>query len=83
MRGNNGSRKAAKNAKWNKSDIGGIVVPLVTPLHEDGRTICEAGVHQLVERLVTQKVHGVFGMNEIVYNKDTEDSSKADLWQTA
>jgi 4-hydroxy-tetrahydrodipicolinate synthase len=43
-----------------QSDIGGIVVPMVTPLHEDGRTVCEAGVHQLVERLVTQGVHGVF-----------------------
>jgi 4-hydroxy-tetrahydrodipicolinate synthase len=43
-----------------QSDIGGIVVPMVTPLHEDGRTICEAGVHQLVERFVTQGVHGVF-----------------------
>ena len=43
-----------------RSDIGGVVVPMITPLCEDGVTVHEAGVHQLVERLVTDGVHGVF-----------------------
>lgn len=43
-----------------RSKIGGVVVPMVTPLRADGVTVHEAGVHQLVERLVTDGVHGVF-----------------------
>lgn len=43
-----------------RSKIGGVVVPMVTPLMPDGVTVREAGVHQLVERLVTDRVHGVF-----------------------
>lgn len=43
-----------------RSKIEGVVVPMVTPLSADGVTVHEAGVHQLVERLVTQGVHGVF-----------------------
>lgn len=33
---------------------------MVTPFKADGRTVYEAGVHQLVDRLVGQGVHGVF-----------------------
>ena len=33
---------------------------MVTPLRSDGVTVHETGVHQLVERLVSQGVHGVF-----------------------
>jgi 4-hydroxy-tetrahydrodipicolinate synthase len=40
--------------------IGGVVVPMITPLQADGVTVHEVGVHQLVERLVSQGVHGVF-----------------------
>ena len=40
--------------------IGGIVVPMVTPLNEDGETVCEAGVRQLLEWLVEGGVHGIF-----------------------
>ena len=43
-----------------RSKIGGVVVPVVTPLRADGVTVHEAGVHQLVERMVTDGVHGVF-----------------------
>jgi 4-hydroxy-tetrahydrodipicolinate synthase len=32
----------------------------VTPLHEDGQTVNEPVVHQLVERLISQGVHGIF-----------------------
>ncbi len=43
-----------------RSRIKGVVVPMVTPLRADGVTVHETGVHQLVERLITQGVHGVF-----------------------
>jgi 4-hydroxy-tetrahydrodipicolinate synthase len=33
---------------------------MITPLRQDGQTVHEAGVHQLVERLVQQRVHGIF-----------------------
>ncbi|MBX3001694.1 MAG: dihydrodipicolinate synthase family protein [Caldilineaceae bacterium] len=43
-----------------RSRIGGVVVPMMTPLQADGVTVHETGVHQLVERLVSQGVHGLF-----------------------
>lgn len=43
-----------------RADVGGVVVPMVTPLQADGVTVHETGVHQLVERLVEHGVHGVF-----------------------
>lgn len=43
-----------------RSEIGGVVVPMVTPLRADGVTVHETGVHQLVDRLVQDGVHGVF-----------------------
>lgn len=43
-----------------RSQIGGVVVPMVTPLAADGVTVHEAGVHQLVDRLVSHGVDGVF-----------------------
>lgn len=42
------------------SAIQGIVVPIITPLQADGLTVHERGVHQLVNRLIDQGVHGVF-----------------------
>src|SRR5512143_280848 len=33
---------------------------MITPLRADGVTVHEKGVHQQVERLVSQGVHGVF-----------------------
>jgi 4-hydroxy-tetrahydrodipicolinate synthase len=44
----------------NRSEIGGVVVPMITPLRADGVTVHEAGVHQLVDRLVQDGVHGIF-----------------------
>ena len=40
--------------------IKGIVVPIITPLQADGLTVHERGVHQLVDRLISQGVHGIF-----------------------
>jgi 4-hydroxy-tetrahydrodipicolinate synthase len=61
-----------------RAQIGGVVVPMVTPLHADGITVHEAGVHQLVERLVTQRVHGVFvaGTTGEVWALDDEQWSR-------
>jgi len=51
---------------------------MVTPLCADGVTVHEAGVHQLVERLVTQGVHGVFvaGTTGEVWALDDEQWSR-------
>ena len=43
-----------------RSFLRGIVVPMVTPLRADGVTVHDAGVHQHVERLIGQGVHGIF-----------------------
>ena len=43
-----------------RAQLRGVVVPMITPLHADGVTVNEKGVHQQVERLVSQGVHGVF-----------------------
>lgn len=43
-----------------RSRLRGIVTPMVTPLRQDGQTVHEAGVHQLVQRLIQQGVHGLF-----------------------
>ncbi len=61
-----------------RSKIRGVVVPMVTPLRADGVTVHEAGVHQLVERLVTQGVHGVFvgGTTGEVWALDDEQWSR-------
>lgn len=61
-----------------RSEIKGVVVPMVTPLEADGATVHEAGVHQLVERLVTDGVHGVFvgGTTGEVWALDDEQWSR-------
>ena len=61
-----------------RSKIGGVVVPMVTPLRADGVTVHEAGVHQLVERLMTHGVHGVFvgGTTGEVWALDDEQWSR-------
>lgn len=61
-----------------RSKIGGVVVPMVTPLRADGVTVHETGVHQLVDRLVTQGVHGVFagGTTGEVWALDDEQWSR-------
>jgi 4-hydroxy-tetrahydrodipicolinate synthase len=43
-----------------RSRLQGIVVPMVTPFQPGGVTVHDAGIHQLVERLIGQGVHGVF-----------------------
>ena len=48
------------SATDNVSPIGGVVVPMVTPFRGDGMTVHETGVQQLVERMVSDGVHGVF-----------------------
>jgi len=60
-----------------RNKLRGIVPPMVTPLCEDGKTVHEAGVHQLVERLLGQGVHGVFvgGTTGEVYALDDEQWS--------
>lgn len=61
-----------------RSQIRGVVVPMVTPLAADGVTIHEAGVHQMVERLVADGVHGVFvgGTTGEVWALDDEQWSR-------
>lgn len=61
-----------------RSHIGGIVPPLVTPLQDDGKTVSERGVHQLIERLIGQGVHGVFvgGTTGEVWALDDEQWSR-------
>jgi 4-hydroxy-tetrahydrodipicolinate synthase len=61
-----------------RSEIRGVVVPMVTPLRADGVTVHEAGVHQLVERLVADGVHGVFvaGTTGEVWALDDEQWSR-------
>ena len=58
--------------------IKGIVCPLVTPLQQDGLTVHERGVHQLVERLIGQGVHGVFpgGTTGEIWALDDEQWSR-------
>ena len=52
--------------------LGGVVPPMVTPLHSDGKTVSEKGVHQLIDRLVGQGVNGIFagGTTGEVYGLD-------------
>ncbi len=61
-----------------RSQIKGVVVPMVTPLRADGVTVHEKGVHQLVERLVHDGVHGVFvgGTTGEVWALDDEQWSR-------
>lgn len=61
-----------------RSQIRGVVVPMVTPLAADGVTVHEAGVHQMVERLVADGVHGVFvgGTTGEVWALDDEQWSR-------
>ncbi|MDR7561861.1 MAG: dihydrodipicolinate synthase family protein [Armatimonadota bacterium] len=40
--------------------VRGIVVPMITPLEDDGVTVSERGVEALVEFLVGQGVHAIF-----------------------
>lgn len=61
-----------------RSKIKGVVVPMVTPLRADTVTVHERGVHQLVDRLVGQGVHGVFvaGTTGEVWALDDEQWSR-------
>ena len=43
-----------------RAQLRGVVVPMVTPLQADGVTVNEKGVHQQIDRLVKQGVHGIF-----------------------
>lgn len=43
-----------------RSRLQGIVVPLITPLHDDGVTVNTAALQQLVDRLIRQGAHGIF-----------------------
>lgn len=43
-----------------RSQLKGVVVPLVTPFHADGVTVNTAVLQQLVDRLIRQGVHGIF-----------------------
>ncbi len=45
---------------FDRTKLRGIVVPAVTPFEDDGCTVSEGGVHQLVDFLVGQGVHGIF-----------------------
>lgn len=58
--------------------IKGIVCPIVTPLQHDGVTVHERGVHQLVERLIGQGVHGIFpgGTTGEIWALDDEQWSR-------
>lgn len=61
-----------------RAQIRGIVTPMITPLQGDRKSVDEAGVHQLVERLVRQGVHGVFpgGTTGEVWALDDEQWSR-------
>lgn len=43
-----------------RSRLQGVVVPLITPFHDDGSTVNVAGLQQLVDRLIRQGAHGIF-----------------------
>jgi len=45
---------------FDRTRLGGIVVPMVTPLEDDGITVREQGVRQLVDLLIEMGVHGIF-----------------------
>ncbi len=45
---------------FDRTRLRGVVVPAVTPFEDDGCTVSEGGVHQLVDFLVGQGVHGIF-----------------------
>lgn len=45
---------------FDRTKLRGVVVPAVTPFEDDGYTVNEPGVHQLIEFLVEQGVHGIF-----------------------
>ena len=57
-----------------RSKIRGVVPPVVTPLLADGETVNEPAVHQLVESLISQGVHGIFvgGTTGEVWTLDDE-----------
>ncbi len=61
-----------------RTRLRGIVVPMVTPLRDDAQTVHEAGVHQLVNRLIAQGVHGIFvgGTTGEVWALDDEQWSR-------
>lgn len=58
--------------------IKGVVCPIITPFQSDGATVHERGVHQLVERLIGQGVHGIFpgGTTGEVWALDDEQWSR-------
>lgn len=43
-----------------RSQLKGVVVPLVTPFQPDGVTVNTAALQQLVDRLIRQGAHGIF-----------------------
>jgi len=45
---------------FERSRLRGIIVPTVTPFEDDGCTVSARGVHQLIDFLVQQGVHGIF-----------------------
>jgi 4-hydroxy-tetrahydrodipicolinate synthase len=57
-----------------RTKIRGVIPPIVTPLHADGETVNEPVVHQLVDSLIRQGVHGIFvgGTTGEVWTLDDE-----------
>lgn len=43
-----------------RSQLKGVVVPLITPFQADGMTVNTAALQQLVDRLIRQGAHGIF-----------------------
>jgi len=62
----------------NSQRLRGVVTPMITPLGADGVTVHEKGVHQLVDRLIGQGVHGIFvgGTTGEVWALDDEQWSR-------
>lgn len=61
-----------------RARIRGIVVPMITPLCADGQTVNERAAQQLINRLITQGVHGIFvgGTTGEVWALDDEQWSR-------
>ena len=61
-----------------RDKIKGIVIPVITPLRDDGVTVNERGVYQQTERLIAQGVHGIFvgGTTGEVWALDDEQWSR-------
>lgn len=63
-------------------EIKGIIVPILTPMHEDETVNYEELVNQ-IERLIAAGVHGifVFGTNGEGYILDEEEKARSSVWR--